>query len=107
MANSHENGSHEKAEFMAELKRRSDEMRASRSSTIAAGDKGEASLAEWKSNEMQVVHMPDDPQGIARVSIGGGHSTPINLDYCTIRGGVGECIMLLERAIAALKESPQ
>ena len=105
MANTHENSSHQTSEFMKELKRRSDEMRGR--STIAAGTEEEKPLAAWKSNEMQVVHMPPDPQGIARISIGGGHSTPVNLDYCTIRGSVGECIMLLERAIEALKTSPE
>jgi len=51
--------------------------------------------------------MPDDEHGILRISVGGGDSTPVQLNYCTVRGGVGRCINLLEQAIAALRECPE
>jgi len=83
-------------------------MEKNKQSEITAGSPNEPILARWKAtNGVEVVHRPNDPQGILRISVGGGHDTPVQLDYCTIRGGVGKCIELLERAIAALKESPE
>ena len=104
----HDNESHLRSKFIEELTKRAEVGRTSGNASITAGAEGEPELAKWKaSNGMQVIHRPDDPQGILRVSIGGGGDTPVPLDYCTIRGGVGKCIALLESAIVALKESPE
>lgn len=104
----HTNESHLRSEFLRLLTERAEVGKKSGNASITAGGDGEPELAKWNaSNGMQVVHRPDDPQGILRISIGGGRDTPEPLDYCTIRGGVGKCIELLESAIAALKESPE
>lgn len=104
----HDDYSHKKSVFLRELKMRANRMLRERQSEITAGSPDEQTLAQWNaSNGMQVVHRPDDPHGVLRISIGGGPDTPVRLDYCTIRGGVGKCIDLLEKAIAALRESPE
>lgn len=103
----HENDAHVAA-FWKELTKRAEAGKKSGNASITAGAEGEPELASWKaSNGILVTHRPDDPQGILRISIGGGRDTPVALDYCTIRGGVGKCIELLESAIIALKESPE
>ena len=108
MGQSHENMSHDQNQFMDELKRRAEKGRQSGNASITAGSEGEPVLASWRGkNGVEVVHRPKDPQGILRISVGGGRDTPVKLDYCTIRGGVGACIELLEKAIEALKESPE
>ena len=92
--------------FMERLKERSEQMRSEGRSEIAGGKEGEESLAEWKSHGVYCRHMPDDEQGILRISVGGGTDTPVKLEYCTIRGSIGQCIDLLRRAIKALKDAP-
>ena len=95
-------------EFIRELQSRAKFMEANRSSEITAGKPDEKALAKWNSsNGLQVAHMPDDPQGILRISVGGGDHLPVVVNYCTIRGSVGQCIALLEKAIAALRECPE
>ncbi len=105
----HEDKSHDlRSRFLEELTKRAEVGKNSGNARITAGEDGEPELAKWKaSNGMHVVHRPDDPQCILRISIGGGGDTPVPLDYCTIRGGVGKCIELLEAAIKAIKESPE
>lgn len=104
----HDNESHLRSRFLEELRNRAEVGKTLGTASITAGAEGEPVLAKWKAkNGMHVVHRPDDPQGILRISIGGGGDTPVPLDYCTIRGGVGKCIELLETAIAALRESPE
>lgn len=93
----------EAARFMERLKQRAAQDKGK--SQITAGHESEIPLARWKHGDVQVTHYPDDEQGILRISIGGGH-TPVPLNYCVIRGGVGQCIELLEKAIAALRASP-
>jgi len=97
-------GSHSDSDFMDTLKKRSEEMKGK--NEITAGEPDEKTLASWRSNGIEVRHMPDDKQKITRISLGGGPHTPIPVDYCVIRGTVGECIDLLEKAIKALKEAP-
>lgn len=106
MAETHYDDQHRQS-FLEELKRRAAESRKAHAATITGGHDGEEPLAVWKSHGMQVTHRPDDPQGIARISIGGGHDLPVPLEYCVIRGKVGECIKLLETAIKALRDSPE
>lgn len=100
----HEDDSH--FEFLNRLRERAETMVRGKASEITAGKEGEDPLATWRDGSMYVTHMPPDEQGILRVSIGGG-VTEVNLDYCVIRGGVGACIALLERAIEALRKSPE
>lgn len=60
-------------------------------------------LEAWDENGVRVEHLPDDRQGILRISIGGGDHLPIKGDYCNFRGDQSQCIKLLERALAAMK----
>lgn len=92
--------------FMDKLLARADRMREQKLSEITAGKEGEPELARWNANGIEVVVRPNDPQGILRISVGGGDQTPVPLNYCTIRGDVGACISLLEQAIRALRKSP-
>ena len=104
----HEDMNHDiRKTFLDELRRRAEIGEKSGKASITAGSEGETVLARWKaSNGMEVAHRPDDPQGIVRISVGGGSDTPVKLNYCTIRGSVGQCIDLLQQAIDALKEAP-
>lgn len=97
----HEDMSHQN-NFINELRRRAKESIEKGDGKITAGSSGEKPIAKWEHNGMQVVIRPDDPQGILRISIGGGVEI-VPLNYCTIRGDIGKCIALLELAIAALK----
>lgn len=74
-------------------------------SRITAGADGEPILAQWKSNGVFVRHLPDDEQGILRISVGGSE-TPVNLNYLTFRGSHGKCVDLLRKALAALEKTP-
>ena len=96
-----------KSHFLKELERRAKKIREAGQSQITGGIEGEEELARWEHGGIHVVVRPDDPQGIIRISIGGGHDLPVNLNYCTIRGDVGKCIALLEQAIAALRACPE
>ena len=100
----HDDKSH--SPFFEQLQARADKMREQKLSEITAGKEDEKELARWKAHGMTVVVRPNDPQDILRVSVGGGSKTPVPLNYCTIRGGTGQCIELLERAIRALKAAP-
>jgi hypothetical protein len=92
-------------DFMDRLRQRAAKMTRDKASEITAGKEGEEPLAAWKAHDVQCKHMPDDEQGILRISVGGG-ATPLPLNYCVIRGGVGPCIELLEKAIQSLREAP-
>lgn len=95
-------------EFMELLEARAKVGKATKASEITTGKAGEEPLAKWKgSNGVHVTHMPDDEQGILRISCGGGDNLPVTMNYLTIRGRVGECISLLEKALVALRESPE
>ena len=58
---------------------------------------------QWFHDEIQVQRLPDDRQGILRISIGGGDDLPIRGDYCNFRGDQSKCITLLERVLNAMK----
>jgi len=100
----HEDMQHQN-EFFARLKQRAAEMERGKQSEITAGKEGEEELAVWSSNGVQCRHLPPDEQGILRISIGGGQ-TPIPLNYCVVRGDLGQVIDLLKQAITALKKAP-
>ena len=101
----HEDTQHQQS-FMARLQERAKAAAEAKASLITVGSDKEKPLAGWEHGGIQVRHLPDDEQGILRISIGGGDHTPVVLNYCTIRGSVGECIKLLERAIEALRAAP-
>jgi hypothetical protein len=42
-----------------------------------------------------------------RLSIGGGEHLPVTLNYVVVRGKIGQCIDLLEKALVALRECPE
>ena len=94
--------------FLELLRQRAAESVAKGDGTIAAGAPGEEPLAAYKaSNGVHVRLMPDDPQGILRISIGGGDKLPVTMNYCTVRGDIWQCIELLEKAVAALRETKE
>ena len=105
---SHLDRQHDITKFMGELQGRAAKARKNKTSQITTGKDGEKPLGAWKgSNGVHVKHMPDDEQGILRISCGGGDHLPVTMNYLTIRGGVGQCIELLEKAIVALRECPE
>lgn len=76
--------------------------------TDDAGASVEQELGSWKaSNGIHCRHMPDDEQGILRLSIGGGDHLPSKMNYVVVRGKIGQCIELLEKALVALRECPE
>jgi len=101
----HEDSQHK---FIAELRERAAKANTAAASVIAAGEKDEQELGSWKaSNGVHCRHLPDDPQGILRLSIGGGEHLPVTMNYVVVRGRVGQCIELLEKALVALRECPE
>jgi len=90
-------------DWLKSLEEKAARMEAKGQSTITAGGPGEEPIDEWKSHGVGVRQMPDDEHGILRVSIGGG-DTPIGLNYCVFRGGRGQCVDLLRKALAALQD---
>lgn len=93
-------------EWMERLQQRAASMVRNKQSEITAGKQDEQPLAEWKAHGVGVRHMPDDEQGILRISVGGGEDLPISLNYCVFRGSIGQCIDLMHKAIRALREAP-
>jgi len=63
---------------------------------------GDPPLQEWQSNNVHVKQLPDDEQGILRISVGGGQ-TPVPLDYLVFRGSHGACVDLLRKALKAME----
>ena len=59
-------------------------------------------LEEWEHDSIRVQMLPDDPQGVLRISIG-GHPDFERSEYCNFRGDQARCIRLLERCLAAMK----
>lgn len=103
----HDDMSHvERMQWLESLKAKAEKMESQRESQITGGKPGEKPLAEWKCGGVCVKHLPDDEHGILRISCGGGRETPIHLDYCVIRGSVGQCIELLQACIVALRAAP-
>ena len=59
-------------------------------------------LEQWTHDRIRVQMLPEDEQGVLRVSIG-GHPEIKPSEYCNFRGDQGRCIALLERALKAMK----
>lgn len=94
-------------EFIQRLTKQAEQNMAKGTGTIAGGAPHEKLLEEWRgSNGVVCRRLPDDPNGVLRISIGGGDDIPVLGDYAVVRGDVRNCIELLERALAALKERP-
>jgi hypothetical protein len=103
----HYDKNHQSA-FIDTLRERAAKAKESAASVITAGEDNEQELASWKaSNGVHCRHLPDDSQGILRLSIGGGEHLPVTLNYVVVRGKIGECIELLEKALVALRECPE
>jgi len=92
----------QRKDFLRELKIRAEVMESLSKNTL----QNEPVLLDWKHDGIRCQLLPDDRQKILRISIGGGDDLPIKGDYCNIRGDIGKCIALLERAITALKKHP-
>jgi hypothetical protein len=101
----HEDNNHLQTGFMDRLRERAESMVENKESEITAGKEGEVELASWRHKRWHIRHMPDDEQGILRISLGGGE-TPLPMNYLVFRGPVGRCITLLEGALAAIKKAP-
>ena len=60
-------------------------------------------LVCWQAHDVDVAKLPDDEQGIIRISIGGGDATPVQLNYCRFRGDHGACVDLLRKVLRAME----
>lgn len=97
-----------RSQFLEALRERADKAEKAGAAVITAGEKDEQELGSWKaSNGVHCRHLPDGPQGILRLSIGGGENLPVTMNYVVVRGKVGQCIELLEKALVALRECPE
>lgn len=105
----HDNSNHGlREEFLNALRGKADKMGDKGTNSITAGELNEEPICKWKgSNGVHCRKMPDDEHGVLRISIGGGEHLPVTLNYCVIRGGTGQCIALLEKALKALCECPE
>src|SRR3972149_5005249 len=92
--------------FMGRLGERADNIRSDGRSQITGGSDGDASVAEWERRGVHVRQLPDDEQGILRISIGGGNETPVPLNYCVFSGKHSKVVDLLRKALVALQEGP-
>ncbi len=110
--NSHNDYEHEgkqgqlSKEFMDLLTARAEKIRAAKGSEITGGKEGELILEEWQRHGIYIRHLPDDEQGILRISIGGGN-TPVPLNYLVFRGSHSKCVDLLRKALLALADGPK
>ena len=87
------------------LRERASEMLRKNLSTITAGEAHEQPLGEWEApNGVHVKRLPDDEQGILRVSVGGGIQS-VDINYCVFRGDPIKCAFLLDMAAAAIRET--
>lgn len=91
-------------EFLKRLEERAAEMVRDKKSEITAGRNDEQTLAEWNFRGIGVRQLPDDEQGILRISIGG--DVNVNINYCVFRGNRQACINLLRDALVALQQKP-
>ena len=110
MAQTHEDQNHEafKTRFLSVLQERAVKAEQASASVITAGELHEQELGSWKaSNGVHCRHLPDDTQGILRISCGGGEHLPVTMNYVVVRGKIGQCIDLVEKALAALRECPE
>jgi hypothetical protein len=94
-----------RSKFMDTLRSRAIEAKAEKISMITSEG---TPICEWQGkNGMFCRRLPDDEQGILRISIGGGEDLPVTLNYLSVRGKIGQCIALMEKALSALRECPE
>ena len=92
-------------EFLERLKQRAEAIRQAELSQIASGATDERPLAEWRHKTIHIHELPEDEQGILRVSTGGG-IIGVDMNYCTFRGDRLRCANLLEEAAVGLRDGP-
>lgn len=96
--------------FLVELQSISCESVRGRHGTSFAGIRDYNSvhgLRDFHCATNQAAKQIGDPQGILRLSIGGGEHLPVTMNYVVVRGKIGQCIELLEKALVALRECPE
>lgn len=85
------------------LEQRATEATAQGKAQIPGGKPGEEPVGAWRGGGVNVTRMPDDEQGILRISIGG--CTPhVAADYCVFRGDPRACADMLKRAWTVMEE---
>ena len=99
----HQDGEH--GFFWDRLKERAAQGERDRTAEITMGKPGERALSEWPHGQLQIRQMPEDEQGILRISVGGGIHYA-HIDYCVFRGDRTRCAYLLEEAAKALRRGP-
>ena len=92
-------------DWLRSLEEKADRMQSAGESQITAGKPDEVALATWKSHKVGVMRLPDDEQGILRISIGESEE-PVPLAYCVFRGEHNACCKLLRKALAAMEKGP-
>lgn len=90
------------AEHMESVRKRAERMTFERANEITAGREGEEILSEKVSADFTIRQMPDDPDGVLRISIGEMPGMP-NTAYLVFRGHPRAIEQLLERALARLQ----
>lgn len=99
---------HQDCDFdLDRLQERAGQMVQDKASEITCGKPGEETLQSWDSaNGVSVRQLPEDEQGILRISVGGGIQK-VDVNYCVCRGDLAKCAHLLEKAAHALKDGPK
>jgi hypothetical protein len=88
------------ADKLASLERRGEEMTLRRENEITAGKIGEEVLLEVQAKNLLVRRLPDDPDGVLRISLGSLGER----GYLIFRGDPSEIDLLLARAVKALRK---
>ncbi|MFZ2803979.1 MAG: hypothetical protein WA001_02035 [Patescibacteria group bacterium] len=91
-------------ERLAAIRKEAEAMTLRGENRITAGEIGEAVLYDKEHRGIQVRRLPNDPLGVLRLSIGESPDM-CSSAYLVFRGKRGQCIALLERALAALREA--
>ena len=81
-------------DLMDKLQRKADAMTELGLNVITRGKETETPLWERSVNDIYVKRMPDDEDGILRISIGGPAAA-----YCVIRGDANACLAQLCRKV--------
>ena len=74
-------------------------------SRLTDGNDDEGVIREYRYKTVAVKQLPDDVQGLLRISLGGGETeSGLPFDYCVFRGDKDKCRALIKRALRALAE---
>lgn len=93
----------EKMVELKNLEKRASEMKAAGLSQITSGRDGEEAIESYDFKSVHVKKLPDDPDGVLRISIGGGKTIEGPINYCVYRGNKDRCISALKRALLAME----